>query len=199
MHEIVPVLEQEIDLLEIELAADPRYLKLRHLKELVVLYRPTPKTQSEDVSHAAVKPQRSSTRRADPERLRMLNEVADYLAIMDGPTKTSALYDYLVSSGFEIGGKEPTNNLSAMLANSGRFTSNGKAGWTLKPDDGPDSAVVEEPEPGPETAELQLSPPEPQPPVLSAEIPRVRRIGGWPTRPEWAVTPTRAEREGETS
>ncbi len=49
------------------------------------------------------------------------------------PVKTADLYDVLVASGHRIGGNEPKSNLSAMLFNSGRFVSNGRRGWTLKP------------------------------------------------------------------
>lgn len=54
-----------------------------------------------------------------------------FLRNRSGPTPTREILDHIVALGGEIGGKEPVSNLSAMLSNSGRFQSHGRAGWTL--------------------------------------------------------------------
>ncbi len=47
--------------------------------------------------------------------------------------------------GILIGGNEPRNNLSAMLSNSGLFTSNGRSGWTIRVT-GEDGGTDDDPE-----------------------------------------------------
>jgi hypothetical protein len=46
-------------------------------------------------------------------------------------TPTQEIYDYLVSEGIEISGKQPRNTLSAMLSNSMEFQSIDRKGWRL--------------------------------------------------------------------
>jgi len=136
MSNLLPMLEAEIAEIERELAADPRYLKLGHLRQLAALYRGPSKAQAEDVSNAAGKgvtaaPSKEKT--ATTQRQKMLEDVEELLKVHDVPTKTVILYEYLRAQGYQIGGKDAVSNLSAMLANSGRFRSHGRSlGWTLR-------------------------------------------------------------------
>jgi len=60
--------------------------------------------------------------------------IVELLQGAPGPVRTSAVVRHLEGMGFVIGGKRPDANLSARLGQTGRFVSNGRAGWTLAPD-----------------------------------------------------------------
>ncbi|MDP3635272.1 hypothetical protein [Phenylobacterium sp.] len=144
MARIEEALDLEIAQLESELAADPRHIKLRLLKEARALYTPAPRHQSEDVSTAAPAVRaRGTTPRADAGRLEILNAAERLLEGHTSPRKTAAIYTDLVARGYVIGGKEPKSNLSAMMYNSGRFQSHQRMGWTLKakPSQEPEAAT----------------------------------------------------------
>ena len=134
--DLISAIDLEIAQLEDDLRADPRQKKLRALKDVRALYL-GPRTDTDSSQAAAPKPpsQRGgeSRRKPDPARQKILDDVETYLtALGPGPVKTSALFDIL-SIDHAIGGKEPKSNLSAMIYNSGRFVSHGRAGWTNKP------------------------------------------------------------------
>lgn len=140
MSDLIPAIDREIAELEEAIRADPRQHKLKALKELRSLYTGT--STSEDVSAAAA-PKTSlfdayakrARRRADPERVRLLEEVESLLKVLGPePTKTADLYEMISASGHNIGGADPRNNLSAILFNSGRFMSHGRKGWTVRPE-----------------------------------------------------------------
>lgn len=73
----------------------------------------------------------------------MLVDLKNYLKGRTGPTRTSELYDFIKLAGYDLGGKDPKNNLSAILSRTKDvFVSHGKAGWTLA-EDGEDQALPE--------------------------------------------------------
>lgn len=124
MTDIRRVLREEMDELERQLEADPRFKKLQNLQNLLALYeedenRGTPTTRS--------RPVRSSS--TDRDRALQMTE-----ELLDGritPTRTSDILDYLIENGVVIEGQSPVSNLSAMLSRAPQFEPHGRAGWTI--------------------------------------------------------------------
>lgn len=75
-------------------------------------------------------PLRERKRPGSPERQAILDLAKAFLAPRLYPTTTMEIFEH-ISRQMEIPGKEPRNNLSAMLSNSSEFQSHGRAGWTL--------------------------------------------------------------------
>lgn len=143
--DLLAAIDDEIDALEAELAADVRMVRLKALREVRALYAdgersqdraagPTGASQT-DASHAGLNGPagpRTISRRISPNRSQALDAVAMHLQNRTGPVPTKELLEHIVSIGIEIGGTNPLNNLSAILSNSGRFDSHGRNGWTLR-------------------------------------------------------------------
>lgn len=132
MADFTAALKAEIQEIENELKNDPRYKKLESLRSVLLLY------QSSGVAteKAGAPPVRTITRVPSEGRAKAIELARLYLRNRVGPTPTRDIYDHVVDNGAEIGGKDPVNNLSAMLSNSDEFQSNGRAGWTLAPENG---------------------------------------------------------------
>ena len=132
MADFLEALTIEISAIEAELRADPRFQKWESLRSVLSLYqasgmaKPLPEDQGG----------RTITRAPSENRVKALELARLFLRNRSGPTPTREIYDHIVNNGGEIGGKDPVNNLSAMLSNADGFQSNGRAGWTVVPDDG---------------------------------------------------------------
>lgn len=128
-------LRSEIETLQNDIAAnpDPRVLKLQALEAAYAHYRAPHPNQAQNVNEVTPPPARRETsrRQASADRQGALEAVAKLLDGRTAPTSIGVIYDYVVASGFQIGGKDPRSNLSAMMSNSGRFQSHQRAGWTL--------------------------------------------------------------------
>lgn len=126
-------LQREIAALEAELANDPRFLKLEKLREVLALYNER-ETHSDDRAKNADRsdaPSGPPVRTPTPNRLQAESLSAQLLEGRDRPTPTREIYDYLLAHGVEIGGKQPTSNLSAILSKNDKFKSVGRSGWLL--------------------------------------------------------------------
>ena len=126
--DFVPALDAEIAALEAELAADPRYLKIRELRRVRELYSgnsPAPTAVRQRTS-----PLQRQRRAPSAQRQQILDHAEELLKGRTEPVTTAAIYDK-ISPDIEIPGQNPKNNLSAMLSNSSRFVSHGREGWTL--------------------------------------------------------------------
>ncbi len=129
-------LDAEITEIEGELERDPRFLKLRELKQLRSRFysqdgfgvgTPSPSTNGPGV--VTVTPR---IRRPVPDRDRILALSQAIIELSVEPVPTSEIYKDLGEQGITIPGEKPVNNLSAILSNSGLFTANGRRGWTMR-------------------------------------------------------------------
>lgn len=128
----VAALDSEIASLETALNQDVRFVRLREVRRLRELYsdgEPAAVTPTQAIGEPTSRP---PLRRTDPERLRALEAARLLLANKVGPVPTAELYEHVKSLDIVIKGKDPQNNLSAMLSNSGMFKANGRSGWTLR-------------------------------------------------------------------
>lgn len=127
----VKALEDEIAGLEAALKADPRIQKLEDAKRLLARY-----TDRAEISQSARMRQVAVPRPAarNPANQAILDCAGAFIAGRADPTPTIDIFDH-VGSRMAIPGTNPKNNLSAMLSNSTRFQSNGRAGWTLSVDE----------------------------------------------------------------
>lgn len=130
-NDFLSALTAEIETLVAELEADPRQQKLRELRRVEALYNghpvPAIRQRIRPVAAAASTPPRRSP---SPERLAILDQAKKFIAGRHHPTPTAEIYETLALM-MEIPGKDPKNNLSAMLSNSPEFVSHRRAGWTL--------------------------------------------------------------------
>jgi hypothetical protein len=79
--------------------------------------------------------------RTSPARMAALRIARECLANSLEPIPTSKLYEAIRSSGVELGGENPKNNLSAMLYHDKGFKSHGRAGWTLSPTEATEASM----------------------------------------------------------
>lgn len=129
-HDFIQNLQEEIALLEAELEHDPRWKKLTKLQEIMRLYVGRSGSRSEvgNVSHPR---QAHGSLHASSNRAKAEELSEKFLYGRGHPTPTREIYNYLVSEGVEIGGKQPTSNLSAILSKNSVFKSIGRQGWML--------------------------------------------------------------------
>jgi hypothetical protein len=133
-HDFIKAMDDEIAALEAELARNPRYVKLKELRRLQLLYA------EETSAGMRASPRRSGRtktgRRASPQRQAIIDQAArvlrGHLSVMPAvPMPTPTLLAVLMDSGVKVTGKNPRNSLSAILSASDLFESHGRAGWTL--------------------------------------------------------------------
>ncbi|TIO72180.1 MAG: hypothetical protein E5X74_33045 [Mesorhizobium sp.] len=140
MADFLAALKSEIRDIEAELRNDPRFRKWESLRSVLSLYQESGMAEAPSEDQMA----RTITRAPSENRARALELARLFLRNRSGPTPTRDIYDHIVSNGGEIGGKDPVNNLSAMLSNSDDFQSNGRAGWTLAPEGGQHASIDEQ-------------------------------------------------------
>lgn len=185
MSDFLEALHQEIAELERTLESDPRYIKLRKLREVAGLYRGGTTWASvfgkaiSELTTAAAQVHATDARlatgpvtagggsdaindsgasepgaaaprsRKETSAIReaMVEDIRNYLKGRTGPMRTSDIFEFITQAGYELGGNDPKNNLSAILSRTKDvFVSNGHAGWTLVEDQAPEeggSAVAD--------------------------------------------------------
>jgi hypothetical protein len=127
----------EIQALEQSLAGDPRFVKLRELQRVRSLYESQPGVLSPDspsLKGAGEPGQRRqpTPRTMTPETRAIVNAATEYVRNRLTPVPLRELYHEIAEvRGIPIGGKNPINNLSAMLWRYG-FRAEGRAGWRLQ-------------------------------------------------------------------
>lgn len=128
---LLEALRQEIAVLEGELRGDPRYKKLMALKAALHEYGDI-STREHNIERIEATP-RTINRKPSEVREKALRLSEEFLSLRSpiGPTPTREIYAWITEQGAEVGGKDPVSNLSAMLSQSEKFNSNGRAGWTL--------------------------------------------------------------------
>lgn len=137
MADFLAALKDEIGGIEAQLRVDPRFRKLESLRSVLALYEEGGMAEGpQEVAAQEVAATRTVTRVPSEGRVKALELARLFLRNRVGPTPTRDIYDHIMANGGDIGGKDPVSNLSAMLSNSGEFLSNGRAGWTLAPEDG---------------------------------------------------------------
>jgi len=128
------LLRKEIAELEAELSADPRFRKLQTLREALALYQQEASTRAPRSGERRMS-SGTSKRTMSTARAHALELSADCIrAHGGGPVPTRDIYAWIEPLGAEIGGTQKVSNLSAMLSQSDRFKSHGRAGWTLATD-----------------------------------------------------------------
>ena len=139
---ILNLLIEEMNLIQAQWAdereSDPRSARFRLLKALVENYR-AEQAATVELRPNPVRPPPSLATPPGPRigsmKQRAIDAAALFLAGRDNtlPTATGTIFEHLRRAGVRIGGKDPKNNLSAILSSSGRFKANGRSGWTLAP------------------------------------------------------------------
>lgn len=136
-NHFLSALRDEIAALDAELRQDDRYVRLQALRQVLPHYERTVSPMVPPVAQAAHQTEASEPRSEPKPPLRQPSEARvlaeryseEYIAGRTYPTPTRELYEMLRAKGVEIGGKQPTSNLSAILSKSGKVVSMGRAGW----------------------------------------------------------------------
>jgi hypothetical protein len=133
MPNFIEHLRAEIQALERSLEADPRFVKLRELRQVEKLYEtdsavpPEPGSRMLAISHS-----RATTREPSEETKQVVNAAERFLAGQIEPIRLRDMYHEIVEiRGCRVGGRDPINGLSAILSRSGKFQAHGRSGWTL--------------------------------------------------------------------
>ncbi len=132
--DFIASLKIEIEALESSLRArpDPRVIKLQELRRVMALYT----DPMSPVNYANGTERKPAGRKISPERLDAIEATKKVLREVEGPIKTSELFDRISKMGIKLGGKDPKNNYSALLYGRDDFKSHGREGWTLKTNKG---------------------------------------------------------------
>lgn len=119
-----PVQHAEQDLARI----DGRILKLQNQRERIAAF-------IEMYRHYAGEPPASVTGVIGRNGLSKKKVVADaveaFIRVRGGHQRLAEIFSHLMQKAIEVGGKNPRQNLSAILYRDGRFTSDRSKGWTL--------------------------------------------------------------------
>lgn len=134
---IEAALDAEIKALTKELETHPAWAKREAALKLRALYSTSP-VEAPSSHTAAEEPDDDDAGAASrKERMaikaRILEVVDQYFGNSDGPYKTGHLFAVVTNAGLTVPGKDPRNNLSAMLSNSTEFRSTPN-GWVRSPD-----------------------------------------------------------------
>ena len=125
----------EMEALEVELRGNAIYRKIKALQGVLREYEAGESLQRSDHGVAKQKvnvaERRSPPRRSSPARERAAEFVRNYLKDRVAPTPIRELFDAMLRDGVELGGKNPINNLSAILSMNDAFLSHGRSGWVL--------------------------------------------------------------------
>jgi hypothetical protein len=127
----VAKLREEISSTEAELASDPRWVRLRALRDMLRLYESDPEVVQLSSRAPAVEGADRKRPRTSSARKQALEVARNFLATSSVPIPTASIYEVVRKAGVLIGGENPKNNLSAMLYHAPDFASHGRQGWTL--------------------------------------------------------------------
>jgi len=141
-------LDAQLAEMERSLMADPNtpdqvraYLHLRAARTLLSGQGNQSQSDPND-RRSALAPSRGAgkiVRRIDPDRMTVLEHVANVIRGRSEPTKTADIFEELpLQIRSLIKGAEPRGNLSAMLFHSPAFISHGRQGWVLRAQDDDD-------------------------------------------------------------
>lgn len=129
--DIVSALDAEIAALTKELESHPAWAKREAALKLRTLYAQpsSPSTLKPNTPKSEKRPAAALSRKARMAiKAQVLDVVDNYFGDSNGPYKTGHLYKVVTNSGLTVPGKDPRNNLSAMLSNSDSFEST-PDGW----------------------------------------------------------------------
>ena len=126
MAEFIESLKAEIADLEVQLGADPRYVKVNELKRVMALYvNPHDAPRKRTAAPSGSRPLASGAAAA------ILGVAKEILAGRTEPTPTQEIMEALGERGVHVGGSVPKNSVSSNLSKSEDFISHGRSGWTL--------------------------------------------------------------------
>ncbi len=127
MDEFVARLHQELRALEAELAADPRYLKLAKIRELLVIY--------ELPASAPTEPTAAESAVETPTKLdRIRSETRAFIERSGGTAHRQDILDHLIRLGIMGNERQPMASFAAYLTEmKADFVSVGAGKWTKSP------------------------------------------------------------------
>ena len=122
----VSALDAEIAALTKELESHPAWAKREAALKLRTLYAQpsSSSTLKPNTSKSEKRPAAALSRKARMAiKAQVLDVVDKYFGDSSGPYKTGYLYKVVTNAGLTVPGKDPRNNLSAMLSNSDKLES----------------------------------------------------------------------------
>lgn len=145
-------LRTEIQALERLLGSDPRYIKLRELQRVRAIYEKQPEAALADLAErreAPARPPRArppAPREMSPATKRVVAAAHELMIGRADPLPLRDLYHEIAEvRSIPVGGKQPINNLSAILYRYG-FEAVGRSGWRVS-QRGVNNTDKSEPEP----------------------------------------------------
>lgn len=132
---MVDTLRRELSRLEAELRADPRSVKIAHIKELLAVYeKETPDAGREPRPQSGPEAQPGPARPngAGKTKAALMEETVAGLLAKNGQMHRSAILKHLVSLGIMGHEKKPLGELAAFLStHRNRFASDGNGNYRL--------------------------------------------------------------------
>ncbi len=141
MPDLIETLRTELATLESELASDPRYKKVLHIRELIALY-------GESVATQPITAQEVPTRRVvrvpwrakEPSKAQRTRDAISQFLEPRGIVHRTEILDHLTSLGLMEGIKKPMANLAAFISDHKEmFRSHGGGRWSLASSSNPES------------------------------------------------------------
>jgi hypothetical protein len=139
MSELVATLRQELSMLEAELRADPRSIKIAHIRELIAVYeREGPAIQEKGTrepvpeSEPARQPEPAHINGSGKTKASLMEETIAQMLLRNGQMHRSLILDHLTSLGIMGHEKKPMEELAVFLStHRDRFVSDGKGNFRL--------------------------------------------------------------------
>ncbi len=133
MNPVVSTLIAERALLEEELKADPRHLKIQKINELLEVYGVT----NEQIANELAKEfdrqlakRRAAPTRADSKEALIRQKINGYLKL-HGPSHRTAILEYLKNAGLMGGEKDPMQRLAIYKSRMPEIITDGTGIWRL--------------------------------------------------------------------
>lgn len=134
-EDFASLIRQEIEALERELSENTTYRRIKALRAALLEYAPTEslRRRKNGVDAETPPPVRGKrlVRKMSPERKKAIKFAKEYLREKSTPIPTREVFKAMSLAGVTLSGKNPQNNLSAILSNSTSFVSHGRDGWVL--------------------------------------------------------------------
>jgi hypothetical protein len=133
MTNVAHALKTELAQLESELEADPRYLKIQRIRDLLAMYEePKPGTQTRRIPVTAPANRGEPPKGHESKKAKLRREVSDLLR-QRGKQHRTAILEHLTAKRLMGDEKDPMASLAQFLSqNKDLFVFDGEGNWDLK-------------------------------------------------------------------
>ncbi len=158
MTDLTVALRSELESLEAELAADPRYRKLEKIRELLAIYNSASRLESQHVVAVSIPAPMSASIESTTKADRVRTETMEFIERSGGVAHRRDILDHLIQAGIMGKERSPIASFAAYLSEMNEFMSAGGGKWRLRTESGaaaiPRRKIVRQHIPGSASAQV---------------------------------------------